>query len=414
MDVTPIRNSSGTAAQPKDAPVADDGDDELGKRVNSTIVGFTQSPPAVPWWESFGPATNLRRFSIGAAQLLSALRTKFTDDELTRAGAAVQTSSGELRLSPTFATDLSLLIRRDEHGQVVDIISAQGSLRDPSPLYRRYAAEAANGTSPVNKPIVLCEKEDELCALARIGIACIPVPNLARLTGKDIRTLFAHRPNEKQGRKFQLTIPGWQISSLKLDPTPARVTSIEHIAGIRATYNLDPGDVFRVWLPEQRKLRAMMGAHRLTDVAALRKAIKASMKESLFTPREALRLLTERRPLSWSDALAQLERLLQKSTVVPRTGEVEIALKKLENAFNAQVIGPIKAQLGAGLDALLGLGTADLAQTWFEELEAVVAARRVIDGQHPNRRQRLDDSALKRKLQIAGAIASLARVKYLR
>ena len=93
--------------------------------------------------------------------------------------------------------------------------------------------------------------------------------------------------------------------------------------------------------------------------------------------------------------------------------DASLALEQLERAFRDLVLRPLEAAAGkAGLKALHSLIEADLAALWYQELELVHAANRVITGQFPSYAKRIDDAALNRKLRLVSAIATLADAKF--
>ena len=54
---------------------------------------------------------------------------------------------------------------------------------------------------------------------------------------------------------------------------------------------------------------------------------------------------------------------------------------------------------------------AELAQTWFEKLGIVVAARKVLAGEHPGYRQDFDADLFDLQLRMSSAFAKLYRLK---
>jgi hypothetical protein len=105
--------------------------------------------------------------------------------------------------------------------------------------------------------------------------------------------------------------------------------------------------------------------------------------------------------------------VIERSRIVPHVSEASIAISKLERAFRNQVLRPLETAVGtSGLQAMHSFASAELAQQWLEELELVHAARRVIAGQFPGYRKRLDDAALNRKLRLVSTFAKLASVKF--
>jgi hypothetical protein len=154
-------------------------------------------------------------------------------------------------------------------------------------------------------------------------------------------------------------------------------------------------------------------AHSFVDREIIADELRSSLQNSLYAPDQTLALLADRKPATWAKARAALESAIERSIRVPHVSEASIALEKLDRAFHDQVVRPLEAAVGkTGSEAMLSLMEADLAALWYQDLELVHAARRVIAGQFPLYAKRVDDAALNRKLRLVSTIAKLARVKF--
>ncbi len=77
------------------------------------------------------------------------------------------------------------------------------------------------------------------------------------------------------------------------------------------------------------------------------------------------------------------------------------------------MVRPLEAAVSkTGLEALHSIMEADLAGLWYQDLELVHAAHRVIAGQFPVYPKRVDDAALNRKLRVVSAMVKLVRVRF--
>jgi hypothetical protein len=327
---------------------------------------------------------------------------------------ALRTRSGELELSKVLATDNAFLIRGDATGRAAgDIVSQRGKLASGICEWRDLAAQPTDGNSAHEIPVVVCASDAELYVLVRLGISCTPMAGVDRLNGKQVRALFKMRATHAQQRRYQMVLLGWQPETFSNKPSARNLTAIRHVAAIQRAYGFDPQTVFSVWLPSDSALARIRRAHSFADREIVAREFKSSLQKSIYAPAEALERIADRQPTTWSTARVALESTIERSTLWPRVPEASLALKKLERAFWDRVLRPLEAAVGkTGLEALHSLCVADLAALWFQELELVHAANRLIAGQFPSYAKRIDDAALNRKLRLVSAIAKLADVKF--
>jgi hypothetical protein len=306
------------------------------------------------------------------------------------------------------------VIRGDAKSRAAtDLVSHRGKLSSGKREWIELATQIADANSAHPKPIVLCANDAELCVMARVGISCSPMAGVDQLTGKQIRSLFNTRLKHAQQRRNQIVLLGWQPDALANEPSAKNLAAIRHVANIQRTYGFDPHSVFSVWLPTHGELARIRRAHTFVDRDIVAKECKVSMRHSLWAPEQALTLLSDRRPATWANARTMLESAVERSFVVPRVSETNVALEKLKRAYHDQVVRPLEAARGkAGLEAVHSLMAADLAGIWYQDLEIVDAARRVIAGHHPGYAKPIDDAALNRKLRLVSTMTRLARVKF--
>jgi hypothetical protein len=388
--------------------------DESRQRILERILELSQPVPPPELWRRFGSSRFVRRLSGEPRDLLSQLIPYFTADQLLAARVAVPTQSGDLEVSKLIATDEAFLIRGNATGRAAgDIVSHRGKLSNGTCEWRELAAQTTDGNSESEIPVVLCASDAELCVLVQLGIGCTPLADVDRLIGKQVRALFKQRAEPEQQRRYQLVLLGWQPEMLCHEPSAKNLAAIRHVADIHPMYGFDPHTVFSVWQPSGAELVQIRRAHSFVDHRIVAKEFKSSLQNSLLAPADALTLLADRQPETWAKARAALESAIERSTEVPRVSEASVALEKLERAFHKQVVRPLEAAvMKTGSKALLSMMTADLAKLWYQDLELVHAARRVIAGQFPSYAKRADDAALNRKLRLVSSIVKIARVKF--
>jgi hypothetical protein len=415
MDVNPTPSASSVApAACVDAeqPAGTTETVELRWRIFERIIELSEPVPPPVLWARFGSCKSVRRFPGEPQEVLSQLIQQFNEDQLLAARVNVRTKTGELEISKALATTNAFLIRSDATGRTSgDIVGHRGTLSTGACEWREWAAETTNESS--QQPIVLCASDAELYVFVRVGISCSPTAGVDQLNVRQVRTLFQTRPTDARQRKYQMVLLGWQPEIFSNEPSAKNLAAIRHVAAIERVFGFDPHSLFSVWLPTGEELSRIRQAHSFLDRQRLAAEFKASLNKSVYAPADALALLADRTPATWSTARATLESAIEQSTLVPRVAETHVALEKLERAFHDQVVQPLEAAAGkTGLEALVSIIVADLAVTWYENLDLVHAARRAIAGQYPGNVKCVNDAALSRKLRLVGAIVKLASTKF--
>ena len=88
--------------------------------------------------------------------------------------------------------------------------------------------------------------------LRRIGFECTSAAGLSRLSGQQIRELFAN-PATGEQLAFRLTLPAWQIAEVVNATTPIIVDTLTRLADIPRVFGIDVAAVIDVWLPSTRR-----------------------------------------------------------------------------------------------------------------------------------------------------------------
>jgi hypothetical protein len=412
MDVNPTTSPASVAptstysAEQSPATLASN---EIRQRIVERICALSRRVQAPALWSRFGTTSFVRRLSCQPPELLSQLVQQFTPDQLLAARVAVRTPSGELEASTLLAAEDAFLVRGDATGHAAgDIVSQRGKLSNGIREWRELAAQIADGNSAPETRIVLCASDAELSVLVRLGISCTPMAGADQLTEKQVRALFKTRPQYTQQRRNQLVLLGWQPDLFRSEPSARNLAAIRHVAAVRRLYGFDPHMVFSVWLPNEAEMARSHVAHSFVDRKLVANELKLSLQNSVYAPDDALERIADRKPISWSQAQRRLLSVVERSTIVARASETSIALKTLERTFREQVLGQSEStSIKKGWLQLGSMIEADLAEQWFEELEVVKAARRVVVGAFPRYGARLDDAALKRKLQLVDRILKL-------
>jgi hypothetical protein len=387
---------------------------ELRSQILQAVFEMSSSARPPETWRTFGTRKSVRRLAVDPTDVVASLLTKFTHDELIEARAAHQGATGQLRLSPIFGNTFTSFVIRSVQGEPFDAVSERGVLSADRPEWQIAAADKAVRNSQFETPYVLASTDAELALYHRLKVLCGPLDGVQKITGKQVRELFAARAKVPELRKYKLTIPAWQIGELVSTPSAIHLQTIQYIKSIRAAFNFDPATIFDVWVPKVTELRAINRAHAFADYALTREAVQKSLQKSRLTPADALLELQRRKPATYAAARAALETIVKESEKFPRVADVKNAFEKLEQVFKSTVITPLEttAEGATALENWHGDISADLARDWFANLPVVVAARRIMEGQFPNREQEAGDEALNRKLKYIGGFVKLARTKF--
>jgi hypothetical protein len=141
-------------------------------------------------------------------------------------------------------------------------------------------------------------------------------------------------------------------------------------------------------------------------------ALQRSLNCSQYSPSDALRLLSDRTETSYGVARSQLQRGVLASRFAPQAGEVQVALAKFQQAFQKSVVNKfLTFNEGDGWEEWRSMMAVELAETWFDQLEIVAAARRVLAGEYPAYRETFDEELFDVQIRMADAFARLYRLK---
>jgi hypothetical protein len=372
---------------------------------------YAVSPPAM--WAPFGSIESVRRLSCRPEELLAQMTQGLTADELLASGVAERTKTGDLEIAVRLDFRRAFLVRREQPGgPAVDVVTQRGKLGTKHPEWRDLAERTKEEFRGDQLPVVLCGDGAEQYVLSRFKIPCTPLAGIAKLTAADVHALFMNRIPFGQQRLHRLVLPCWNMKTLTAEPSAKNLAAIRHVANIAPVYGKDPHEIFDVWFPSPKELTRIRRAISFADAKRVAAELKASLSSSVYSPAVALTILADRAPALWSDARAALESVIEDSQLVPRAAAASAELEKLEQAYRKQVLRPLEAAAGqTGLPALRSLAAAVLAKQWFENLESVRAARRIIEGRFPGYTKHRDDESFNRNLKIVSALIKLERGK---
>jgi hypothetical protein len=420
MDVSTAPFISSSIASHSETPADADSqadqrgaEEDLQRRLLNRIQ--EQTLPALPpkRWDFLRSSQSVRRISGDASDLIASLKTEFSDAELRAARVLEEGPLGALRLSSVFGDATSkFVIRRDAERLPTDVLSARGLLSNATPEWLHLAAERTSSAAVQPQVVLTAFDDDEMHVFHRLRFKFTSAAGLAMINGENVRQLFTARAPHREQRKYTLMVPGWQIARCINEPTPNIRRAIAHIAEIQRQCGYDPSAVFAVWLPTATEFRDFCRALKFADIRIVSAALRKSLKRSQYSPAAALRLISDRTEISYGVARSQLQRAVESSRLVPRAGEVDVALTKFSQAYEKSVVNKFLVfAVGDGWDEWRSMMAAELAEKWFNLLEIVAAARRVLAGEYPAYRETFDPDLFDVQLRMAREFAKLYRLK---
>ena len=375
---------------------------ELRSRVLESITLKTRPAPLPRAWNVLPKATRLRQLCSDPDSVVAALQSEFTAEELLFVGVLVMGEDSKLKLSSVFGDGKSsFAVRSDKHSTPVQAMSVRGLLSTSIPEWCLWASEQSSDSTKPTSPLLLAATDGEARVYERLGFNYVSGAGLERISGKRVKELLAARPSAAHLRAYNLTLPGWQIEECINKPSPKILNTIKHLCAIRNHYKLDPGDVFRVWLPSGSEFTQIRRALKFADAKRLAEIFKKSLAQSSFAPNDAQTMIHDRTEISFSDAWKNLRQTLDDSTTVPRAADAAVNLEKLKAALDKAVIRPLLT-FGADsspMDNFMSIMAANFGEDWFRNLEIVRAAESVIAGEHPGD-GRFDEHQFKIRVKI--------------
>jgi hypothetical protein len=387
-------------------PPARRGISEILRRVEELTA-----PAPIPsaWRTLFRPSQSARRVVGQPSDLAAQLLGEFLEAELIDVGVLKRGTGREVQLSGVFGdAKQSFVLHRDIKRVPIGAVSTRGSL-DGSIDWLRRAAEPAKG--PSRRPLLIATTDDEMLLLRRLGLAHTPCKRLAKIPGDQVKKLFAARPGFPHQPRSKLTIPSWDLTAFRSEVTPSALAIIWHLHDI-VDYKLDPGAVFDVWVPSATEFAGFRRAVDFADTGQLKQLMAASLEKSRYSPYDSLTIVADREAASYADARVRLDRAIVSSNLVPQAGAVSVNLAKLEKAFRNNVIDPLLSfdSTRDPMSEMLCYGAADIAAAWFQYLDSVHAAEKVLAGQHPGTKL-FDEERFEKRLRLTREIARLYQLR---
>ncbi|MEO7403003.1 MAG: hypothetical protein ABIU95_04975 [Burkholderiales bacterium] len=368
---------------------------------------------------------NARQLREGPGELLESLTSHFTQEELLESRVVERVGLNDIRLSPILgetaakegdtsaqfgAAKSFFILSRDADGLPVNATSARGSL-SAEPSWFRFAAKIVHGEEVPQEPMLLATTDVELHWFYRLKLRATPAVGLKALTGQQVKWLFDHRHHLPAGCKFQLILPYWNIAAFQETPSQESRQILNHLLDMPRLYNVDAGQIFKVWLPTAEEMVGCSRALRFSDKDRLAAQLSASLAKSCHVPTDAATIIRDRKPVDFDTARLQLLKVIKRSEKVPLASEAAMGLEKLEQAFRVHVSSLLPASTSKdGWARLAAMMAIDVAEQWCESLDVVHAARKVKAGEHPGAGC-FDTARLDQQLKFVNAFTKLNRLR---
>ena len=382
---------------------------ELLAKILSRIQHQSRPAPLPQSWSFLGISQSMRQLRGDAAELIASLQTEFSLEELLAAQVIRHTADNQLRLSPIFGdASASFVLRRDAARSAVDVISSRGLLSSAGPDWLRLAAERADGSTGYERPMLLAFEDADVLVLHRLSYKFTSAAQLERLNGNQVRELIAARGRHRQQRRYTLTVPGWQIAECIEEPAPKILKAIERVAQIHSLFHYDPAAAFDVWMPTHQDFQVIRTACSFRDREIVRRAMSNSLEKSRCTPAAALRMIRDRAEIGYGTARRRLIEGIESSRIAPHCGEVGVAFARHRAAFDTAVVNGLSnsgAAINDPWELVRSYMGADLANCWYETLDEVADARKIIAGEYPDRQD--SDERFEKKLRLVDRLAKL-------
>jgi hypothetical protein len=380
-----------------------------GPSLVQTLRSGTERAPLPLGWEFLRTSRWVRRLSSEPAELQRRLEEKHPIAQLAAAGMLVPDRHGEHQLSPVL-TASAFVIDRDADGVPTGIVSMAGTLSADQPwmeLARLQQKPVVQSTQRVL--LTWCENDFDL--LRRLGFRTLSASGLEAISAAQVQQIFeAGEPWCGGKYHHDFVLVGWRVTERRrLIPDSLRPT-LHHLVRIDRSYGIDTSRRFKVWLPTNEANRSIDDAVHLRDRPLLVRTLTSSIDNSL-APADALIHLSDLVQLDYVQARQRLQRVIERSEVVPLFADVKVALQQFQKAARRDVLDQLDARAAAASDVerLIGLSTEELAELYFSTHPLVGAAKRILAGEHPRYQPSLDDDDLPQRLRLIDAIAKLAR-----
>jgi hypothetical protein len=382
-------------------------DANLRAQILKRIQEQTRPAPLPKPWDFLGSSRSTRQLLGEPVDLVAALQTEFSVEQLFIARMIKGASENQPRLAPVFGdSSSSFVIRRDASRSPVDAISARGLLSSPVPDWLPLLAERTDAVSGHPRPVLLAFSDAEVLVLRRLDGNFTSAAGLEQLSGNHARELFAGRAEQRWQRRYNLTLPGWQLAECLYKPAPKTVAALEHLLRLQPLFKRDVSELFDVWMPTREEFRTIRSALTSRDRDYVQQAFFGSLAKSRFTPASALCVIRDRAPIDYGTARRNLVCSIDRSAVVPLCAEVGRDLAKLRRAFKQGILDKLVDSVAAESSPwkrLRNFVGADLGNAWFETLDEVAAAQKIVAGEYPDCRDA--DERLEKRLRIGDRIA---------
>jgi hypothetical protein len=184
---------------------------------------------------------------------------------------------------------------------------------------------------------------------------------------------------------------------------------LQHLVTVPSLFNHEPPP-FDVWLPNLKEFNSFRHARKLGDRKLITKLFDESLHRSRCSPAQALVAIGDRAETDYLTARKRLDLAVRRSSIVPLCAEVRAALFQLQKAYKRTITNPLLSPDACKHDIwerwpMLAAG--EITDDWFEHLDLVVAARKILNGQFPS----VGEDEFEVRLRLTDSFAKLHRLR---
>ena len=374
-------------------------------------------PAAVPAMYPFlKQEDDIRQLTLSPKNFLPALRTEFTDPQLTAArvlcpgqqtasrdpfdplSAQRETCSGS-KLTPVLVA--SPLIFERDNDRVLDITSDAGTLWQRDPPALRVVLERRPPQRHARELFVA--ESAAVPVLRRLRLPVVSIAGLAELNGPQMRQLFA-RQSKDEGPYYRVTIVAWNLGGLTNELSEYPQRAMQRIHNWQLVRAYDPEQtLIQAWAPGTKQFEKIKIAVEFGDVQLIRLMILESVRTDAKNAVDAWQALVDSRDVSLSMAVNRLRAAIAQGPGGLNRKDAKLAARAYRKRIYA-IINECYRNAEAARNPAEALHWQALAreqEEFLSEQPLLIAADQIAAGQ-PARSQKLDAATtLKRDQQIA-------------
>jgi hypothetical protein len=373
-------------------------------RILTRILELSEPAPLPARWASLGTTQSVRKLTCDPAALIAKLREDFDAEQLATERLTVSGPTGP-ELNAVF-TGGRFMILADSEGRPIDASAVSGTMSGSEPPVMQLTAADQDGKRQQDC-ILLTSDADDLHVLDRIGLRSASAIGTAKLTGAQLRKIFARRRQPL----YRLVIVGWQPAALVNKPSADAMDILNHLAAAERVFHLETWPQFAFWRPTNQCFELMRKALDFADSKSIRNLFRESILQSAPSVYESLEKIKDTKVGNFASLQSQLEREIRKAATYGGSAKVKRVLAQLNRSYRQSVTDKLfdsAGKLSHPIAAALGHAAGEVMTEWHEQSPLIKTAQRLISG---NFRADVaeDRSISEERLELARVLLNLSR-----